>query len=68
MIIEIINSRAYIDCLVDRKKVLSTIASGDQILNSILYGAKDIEGFDISVFPKYYLNLKIAAIKNLKVY
>ena len=62
---EVINSKEYTDCLKDRNKILSVIASGDQILNSILYGAKDIDGFDISIFPKYYLNLKIAAIKEL---
>ena len=50
-----------------RNKVLSVIGSGDQILNCILNGTKDIDAFDISVFPKYFLELKIAAIKALTV-
>jgi hypothetical protein len=45
------------------EKVLSVIGSGDQVINSILYGAKEIDAFDISRFPKYYLDLKLAAIK-----
>lgn len=50
-----------------RKKVLSVIGSGDQILNCILNGTKNIDAFDISVFPKYFLELKMAAIKALTV-
>ena len=56
---------SYIKYLINKKRILSVIASGDQILNSILVGSKDIVGFDISRFPKYYLELKIAAIKVL---
>lgn len=50
-----------------RNKVLSVIGSGDQILNCILNGTKEIDAFDISVFPKYFLELKMAAIKALTV-
>ena len=50
-----------------RNKVLSVIGSGDQILNCILNGTKNIDAFDISVFPKYFLELKMAAIKALTV-
>lgn len=50
-----------------RNKVLSVIGSGDQILNCILNGTKDIDAFDISVFPKYFLELKMAAIKALTI-
>ena len=49
----------------DREKQLSVIGSGDQIINSILLGAKEIDAFDISRFPKYFLDLKLAAIKLL---
>jgi hypothetical protein len=64
---ERINTKEYIDVLKDKKKVLSVIASGDQILNSILFGSKEIFGYDISLFPKYYLKLKIAAIESLSL-
>lgn len=36
-----------------RDKVLSVIASGNQILDSIFAGSNDVTGFDISTFPKY---------------
>lgn len=52
----------YYHHLVNKEKVLSVIASGDQILNMILEGSKEIDAFDISTFPKYFLYLKIAAI------
>lgn len=50
--------------LLNRKDtILSVIASGNQILDSIFAGSKNITGFDISTFPKYYLNLQIAALQ-----
>ena len=55
----------YGEYFVNRNKILSVISSGDQILNAILNGVKDIDAFDISVFPKYFLYLKIGAIKSL---
>ena len=55
----------YQEFLNNREKVLSVIGSGDQILNCILNGTKEIDAFDISVFPKYFLMLKMAAIKEL---
>lgn len=55
----------YREYLNNRKNILSVIASGDQIINCILGGAKEIDAFDISVFPKYFLFLKLAAIINL---
>lgn len=48
--------------LENRDSILSVIASGNQILNSIFAGSKNITGFDISTFPKYYLNLQIGAL------
>ena len=62
---EWIASNTYIDLIKNRKKILSIIGSGDQILNSILVGSSNITGYDISRFPKYYLYLKIAALKIL---
>lgn len=55
----------YYSYLIGREKVLSVIGSGDQILNLILEGSKEIDAFDISSFPKYFLYLKMAAIKAL---
>ena len=62
---ENIRSVSYKTALYKKKDILSVIGSGDQILNSILLDCKNIDAYDISVFPKYYLNLKIAAIKAL---
>lgn len=55
----------YINYLRNKKDVLSVIASGDQIINMVLNGSKNIDAFDISVFPKYYLFLKLGALKCL---
>ncbi len=52
----------YQDFLKNREKALSIIASGNQILNTIYEGTKNITGFDISTFPRYYLELQIAAL------
>lgn len=51
--------------LKNRKNILTVISSGDQIINSILEGITNIDAFDISHFPKYFLFLKLAAIKKL---
>lgn len=51
--------------LENKGKVLSVISSGNHILNSILLGAKQIDCFDISIFPQYYLYLQIASIISL---
>ena len=47
------------------KNVLTVIGSGDHILNAFLLGANRIEGFDTNPLAKYYVELKIAAIKSL---
>lgn len=62
---EVIADPLYKSEITNKKKILSVIGSGDQILNSTLLGSTDITGFDISRFPKYYLLLKIAAINGL---
>ena len=55
----------YQNYLENRKKVLSVIASSDQIINCILTGTKEIDAFDISRFPKYFMYLKLAALEAL---
>ena len=62
---ENINDDRYLELIKDMDSILSVIGSGDQILNSILLGSHDIDAFDISRFPKYFLDLKIAAVKVL---
>ncbi len=46
------------------KNVLCVTSSGDHILNSVLQGAKNITGFDINRFCKYFSALKIATLKS----
>ncbi len=53
------------DILENKKKVLCVIGSGDQVLNVLLSEPEKVDAFDISVFPRYFLELKIAAIKSL---
>ena len=63
---ECISHIPYMDSLKNKDRVLSVIGSGDQIINAILFGTNDIVGIDISTFPKYFLPLKLAAIKVLE--
>lgn len=44
------------------KSVLTVGSSADQVINSFLYGSKDITLFDINPFTKYYFELKKAGI------
>lgn len=55
----------YQEYLKNKENILSVIASGNQIFNSIYEGSKNISAFDISVFPRYYLFLQIAAMECL---
>lgn len=48
------------------KNVLTVTSSGDHLLNASLYGSKEFDCFDTNPLAKYYVNLKIAAIKSLK--
>lgn len=59
--------KEYQEYLKNRKKVLSVISSGDQILNTILENSLHIDGYDISCFPKYFMELKRAAILELSL-
>lgn len=47
------------------KKVCTVLASGDQALSAHYYGAKEIVCFDINQLTKYYMDLKVAALKVL---
>lgn len=53
---------SYFHHLENKKKVLTVIGSGGQILNGILAGTRYFDSFDISIFPEYYLHLQIASI------
>ena len=60
-------SKFYDEDLVN-KKVLSVTAGGDYILHCVLAGSKDITGFDVNIFSKYFAELKIAMIKEYDFY
>lgn len=49
----------------DGKRLLTVGSSGDQVLNSFFYGARDITLFDINPYAKFYVYLKIASIVSL---
>lgn len=51
--------------LKNHKRILSVIGSGDQILNSMITKPDRIDAFDISIFPQFFLKLKLAAIEGL---
>lgn len=48
------------------KNILSVCSSGDHALNSILFGAKNVDTFDRNILTSYYLKLKVAAILSLE--
>ncbi len=48
------------------KKVLVPGSSGDQYLSSVFYGSKEETIYDINVLTKYYIFLKICAMRTLK--
>lgn len=57
----------YEKYLQNKKNALSVIASSDQIISMISGGTKNIDCFDISTFPKYYMYLKLAGIMSLNI-
>ena len=59
--------RSYKELLMNKEKIFSITASGDQILNSILLGSTNVTACDISCFPNYFLDLKFAAIMSLAI-
>ena len=59
------NLVGYYDKFDNKGRVLTVCGSGDQVLSSILYGAKEIDCFDSNRVAYYNLMLKIYAIKSL---
>lgn len=55
----------YVDYLLNKRRILSVIGSGDQIINMLISSPEHIDCFDISVYPEYFLNLKLAALQTL---
>lgn len=53
---------SYFEHLKNKRNILSVIGSGCQIANSILAGSENIDCFDISIFPEYFLHLKLSSI------
>ena len=58
-------SQYLVDIDVLDKDVLTVVGSGDFLLSLINKGAKNISTFDISIFTKYYQELKVAAMQTL---
>ena len=56
------NMSSYFHHLINKENVLSVVGSGCQIANSLLAGSRNIDVFDISVFPIYFMHLKLASI------
>lgn len=47
------------------KRIITVTGSSDHIINAILKGCTDITTFDINHLSKYYMDLKLSAIKSL---
>lgn len=61
------NIGGYYDLLnLKNKEVLTVCSSGDHILEAILRDVKRVDCFDISIFTKYFMNLKLAAVLSLE--
>lgn len=63
------NLAAYYDKFnnsIDNGRILTVCGSGDQVLSSILYGAKSIDCFDSNYLTYYGMMLKIYIIKYLE--
>ena len=61
------NIGGYYDLLnLKDKEILTVCSSGDHILEAILRDAKRVDSFDISIFTKYFMNLKIASVLTLE--
>lgn len=59
------NFNLFKHVLVNGGKVLTVGSSGDQALNSLLFGAKEVTIIDLNMYTKYFVELKIALIKSL---
>lgn len=51
---------------INNGNVLTVCGSGDQVLSSILYGAKKVDTFDSNKLAYYNLKLKLAVLKTLE--
>ena len=56
---------SYITSFNSLENYLTVCASGDQVINAIIYGAKNIDTFDINYLAKHALILKLSAIQCL---
>lgn len=56
---------SYITSFNSIENYLTVCASGDQVINAIIYGAKNIDTFDINFLSKHALILKLSSIKCL---
>ena len=54
------------DLNLNNARIATVGSSGDQVLNAIFYGAKDITLIDANIFTKAYFEYKTAMIKNLE--
>lgn len=62
------NINGYINNFdLNNKSLLTVGSSGDQVLNSILNGCKDVTVIDINSYTKFYYYLKCAGILNLDI-
>lgn len=60
------NIAGYMKSLnLENKKIITVCASGDHVINAIVKGCQDVTAFDINPLTKYYLDLKLSAIKEL---
>lgn len=60
------NLNSYLNRInLKNKSVLTVASAGDHYLETLLRGGSKIELFDINILTKYYVELKIAAIKAL---
>jgi len=60
------NIKGYMDEIdLTNKKIITVTGSSDHILNAILKGTKEILTFDVNILTKYYMDLKLEAIKKL---
>ncbi len=53
------------DLNIKGSRIATVGSSGDQVLNAIFYGAKDITLIDANIFTRAYFEYKTAMIKNL---
>lgn len=61
------NISGYINEFSLKDRTLLTVgSSGDQIINSLLYGCKDVTSLDINPYTKFYVYLKLSCLLELE--